>query len=109
MLFRSLACSDTGAVTRMLDRLEAKGLVERARSREDRRVVKLELTAEGGRAAEVVPHVLAEVLNTVLAGFNETEVLQLKAMLKRIDANARRMRESDAAAQAANVDSVDRQ
>ena len=35
---------DTGAMTRILDRLEAKGLVRRERSREDRRTVVLRLT-----------------------------------------------------------------
>ena len=40
---------DAGGMTRLLDRLEAKGLVRRVRSSEDRRVVNLELT-EPGRA-----------------------------------------------------------
>ncbi len=39
---------DNGAVTRMLDRLEAKGLVARERSTTDRRVVKL--LADSGRS-----------------------------------------------------------
>src|SRR5688572_14679717 len=37
---------DAGAMTRTLDRLEAKGLVTRVRSSQDRRVVNLELTEE---------------------------------------------------------------
>src|SRR5258708_34875101 len=41
---------DAGAMTRMIDRLEAKGLVNRRRCPEDRRLVKLELT-EAGLAA----------------------------------------------------------
>lgn len=92
-----LACCDAGAVTRLLDRVEAKGLVRRSRSQEDRRVVNLELTEEGDRAAEVVPHVLADVLNALLAGFNEAEVQQLKALLQRMLDNARKLREGDAA------------
>src|SRR5882724_6914880 len=32
---------DAGAITRMVDRLEAKGMIERVRSGEDRRVVNL--------------------------------------------------------------------
>ena len=43
-----LACHDTGAVTRVLDRLESKGLIQRVRSESDRRVVNLQLTTEGG-------------------------------------------------------------
>ena len=37
-----IACVDTGAVTRMLDRLEAKGLLRRTPCPKDRRVVQLE-------------------------------------------------------------------
>jgi len=94
-----LACSDAGAVTRMLDRVEAKGLVQRTRSREDRRVVNLELTEDGCRAAAVVPHVLADVLNSVLLGFSAAEVLQLKEMLQRVLANAIQLRDSEQTAQ----------
>ena len=39
--------TDTGAMTRMLDRLEAKGLLQRTRSSTDRRVVELTLTDQG--------------------------------------------------------------
>ena len=42
---------DTGAMTRLLDRLEAKGLCRRVRSVSDRRVVNIELTDEGRAAA----------------------------------------------------------
>src|SRR3954468_5070118 len=38
---------DPGAMTRLLDRLEAKGLCKRVRSTDDRRVVNLALTQEG--------------------------------------------------------------
>jgi DNA-binding MarR family transcriptional regulator len=61
---------DAGAVTRLLDRLEAKGLVERVRSDADRRVVHLQLTAAGRAAAAQVPHVLASVNNDMLQGFS---------------------------------------
>src|SRR5690349_17687216 len=43
---------DAGAMTRTLDRLEMKGLVQRVRSSEDRRVVRLELTDEGRETAK---------------------------------------------------------
>src|ERR1700749_5241933 len=65
--------SDPGAMTRALDRLEAKGLVARVRSSEDRRVGNLELTEAGREVAAVVPAVLAEVLNLHLAGFSKEE------------------------------------
>lgn len=79
--------SDAGAMTRLLDRLEAKGFCRRQRSTDDRRVVRIELTPEGEVAAKEVPVVLSEVLNEHLAGFSKTEWAQLKDMLKRMIAN----------------------
>lgn len=79
---------DTGAMTRLLDRLEAKGLCRRVRSVADRRVVNIELTDEGRAAAEQVPHVLSRVQNEHLAGFSAAEWEQLKGYLRRILANA---------------------
>jgi DNA-binding MarR family transcriptional regulator len=84
--------SDPGAMTRALDRLEAKGLVARTRSIEDRRVVNLELTEAGRSLADVVPGVLAEVLNLHLAGFTEPEWRSLLSMLQRMRANGEALR-----------------
>lgn len=83
------ACElDTGAMTRLLDRLEAKGLCRRVRSLEDRRVVNIELTDEGRAAAKEVPYVLSRVQNEHLAGFTAEEWEQLKGYLRRILDNA---------------------
>ncbi|MPS25926.1 MarR family transcriptional regulator [Pigmentiphaga sp.] len=81
------ACSDTGAMTRMLDRLESKGLIRRVRSAEDRRVLKLELTEEGVRAAEQVPQRLHDAVDLHTRDFSEQEVQQLKSLLRRMAAN----------------------
>ena len=78
---------DTGAMTRMLDRLESKKLVQRTRSTGDRRVVHLELTREGQRVVQQVPFVLAEVLNLHLEGFAPAEMKQLMGFLRRMVAN----------------------
>jgi DNA-binding MarR family transcriptional regulator len=78
---------DAGAVTRMLDRLEAKGLLERARSEADRRVVHLRLTAAGEAVAKKVPFVLAAVNNDFLRGFSEAEWKQLRRLLARMGDN----------------------
>jgi DNA-binding MarR family transcriptional regulator len=75
-------------MTRLLDRLEAKGLCRRVRSLEDRRVVNIELTDEGRAAAKEVPYVLSRVQNEHLAGFSAEEWEQLKAYLRRILDNA---------------------
>lgn len=85
---------DPAAVTRALDRLEAKQLIQRQRSSSDRRVVMVDLTDAGRQAAEVVPGVLADVLNRHLAGFSEAEWLSLVALLQRVVANADTLRET---------------
>ncbi len=80
--------TDPGAMTRLLDRLETKGFCRRLRSTDDRRVVRIELTAEGEKAASRVPAELAEVMNAHLAGFSKTEWNQLKSFLQRMLDNA---------------------
>ena len=75
---------DVGAMTRTLDRLETKGLLQRVRSTGDRRVVNLELTGEGRDTAKKIPAVLCRVQNAHLRGFSEDEWQLLKGMLSRI-------------------------
>jgi len=79
---------DAGGMTRLLDRLEAKGLVRRVRSSADRRVVNLELTPEGREAAKGIPAILCGVQNAALSGFTEQEWQTLRQLLARMLANA---------------------
>jgi DNA-binding MarR family transcriptional regulator len=75
---------DPGAMTRMLDRLERRGLVRRVAHPNDRRASNLELTAEG---KEVYPKLRAsamKVLNGFLAGFTQQEARQLEKFLQRM-------------------------
>ena len=87
--------TDAGAMTRLLDRLEAKGLCRRVRSTDDRRVVRIELTPEGDVAAARVPVVLAQVMNQTLCGFSRPEWESLKSMLQRMLVNVETQRESE--------------
>lgn len=75
---------DAGSTTRMLDRLEIKGLCQRVRSQEDRRVVHIELTPEGKAAAQEIPITLSKIQNDYLAGFSLEEWQTLKSYLRRI-------------------------
>jgi DNA-binding MarR family transcriptional regulator len=79
---------DAGAMTRLLDRMEAKGLVARVRSSQDRRVVNLELTEEGRRTASQIPPVLCQVQNAFLQPLSIAEWTQLKDLLRRVLDNA---------------------
>ncbi|WP_322043653.1 MarR family transcriptional regulator [Paraburkholderia sp. J67] len=78
---------DTGSMTRMLDRLEKKGFLERKRSHADRRVVELELTPLGRHAAQQLPDLIAAVMNEQLQGFSADEVTMLISLLQRFIAN----------------------
>lgn len=84
---------DAGALTRTLDRLEAKGLCRRERSTEDRRVVHLALTPQGQAAMAPVPEVLCDVSNRLLDGFSEDEWMTLLRLLRKLSANAQAMRD----------------
>jgi len=79
---------DAGAMTRMLDRLESKGLIRRTRRPDDRRVVYLELTEEGHRAFPRMRQVSMGVVNRFLRGFSQAEARQLESFLTRMLENA---------------------
>lgn len=86
---------DAGALTRMLDRLEAKGLVSRERSSNDRRVVMIALTEDGRRISDLLPAVLSEIFNAHLTGFSHQEWQTLIGLLQRVLANGDAMRAVD--------------
>jgi DNA-binding MarR family transcriptional regulator len=75
---------DAGAMTRMLDRLESKGLIRRNRSPHDRRLMHLELTEEGRAAYPRMREISMAVANRFLRGFTKTEARQLEGMLTRM-------------------------
>jgi DNA-binding MarR family transcriptional regulator len=65
----------------MLDKLETKGLLERSRSIEDRRVVNLKLTKAGEAVAGRLPEIAPVVLNGRLRKFTKTEFQELRRLL----------------------------
>ncbi|WP_118185394.1 MarR family winged helix-turn-helix transcriptional regulator [Paraburkholderia phosphatilytica] len=75
--------TDTGLMTRMLDRLEKRGLLVRTRSIEDRRVVKLALTAKGKDVAEQIPDRAPDVLNERLKDFSKAEFNEFLRLLNK--------------------------
>jgi DNA-binding MarR family transcriptional regulator len=79
---------DTGAMTRMLDRLEAKGLLLRTPCPRDARVMRLQLTPAGRRLCRQIPYGLSRVLNHLLRGFTHDELELLKGLVRRMLANA---------------------
>jgi DNA-binding MarR family transcriptional regulator len=81
---------DAGAMTRMIDRLEEKGLLRRSRDPGDRRLVNLELTEKGSAALPRMRDVSMKVLNRFLQGFTKAEARQLEGFLTRMLENAPR-------------------
>ena len=79
---------DPGAMTRLLDRLEAKGLVRRMRNPHNRRNVRIELTPAGRTVLPHLGNAAFDVFDIFLRGFNKTEARQLFGFLKRMLANA---------------------
>jgi DNA-binding MarR family transcriptional regulator len=75
---------DAGAMTRMVDRLEAKGLLQRRRCTDDRRLVNLELTEAGKALFPKMKMLSMAVQNRFLRGFSRAEVGQLEGYLTRI-------------------------
>ncbi|MBO2464717.1 MarR family transcriptional regulator [Actinomadura sp. LCR2-06] len=76
---------DSGTLSPLLKRLEAAGLVERRRSREDERSVSVHLTARGdalrGRAADVPRRILDAT------GLDVQELMGLHETLRRVTAS----------------------
>jgi len=78
---------DTGSMTRMLDRLQKKGFVDRQRSNADRRVIELTLTPKGEDAARQLPALIDAVLHEQLRGFSADDAATLVRLLQRFIAN----------------------
>lgn len=85
-----LACQEVAArmvtrdpdITRLLDRLEARGLVTRARDQKDRRVVTVRITPEGLRLLEALDQPIAEVDRQPLQHLGEQRLRALIQLLE---------------------------
>jgi DNA-binding MarR family transcriptional regulator len=72
---------DSGALTRIIDQLEARGMIERTRSTEDRRIVVLALTPQGRDALETVIPGVVEQVNDLFGDFSREEMGTLVRLL----------------------------
>ena len=75
---------DSGAMTRMLDRLEQKNLLVRQRSEADRRQVRLVLTEHGQALANLLPQIGADAMNQLAGDISPEELKSLEQILKKI-------------------------
>jgi DNA-binding MarR family transcriptional regulator len=74
-------------VTGIVDRMEAAGLVERARSDDDRRVWIIRLTAQGRKVAERARVSPWDMLRHALAELPAADQEKLTALLRKVAAN----------------------
>jgi DNA-binding MarR family transcriptional regulator len=79
--------TDTAGMTRLLDRLEAKGLVFRRSGASDRRLVAIELTEAGSALVPQLTPVFHQVNARLLAGLTDEEVRRLEQLLRRLRDN----------------------
>ena len=84
----------TGGVTRLVDRMEAAGFVERVPCRTDRRVSYASLTDSGRAKLDEAAQIHAANLRVVFADFDDEDRSTLDALLDRL----RAVREPDLAA-----------
>ncbi|MDB5972725.1 MAG: hypothetical protein JWQ90_5175 [Hydrocarboniphaga sp.] len=80
---------DTGALTRLLDQLEERGYVARERSKEDRRVVYLQLTTAGLQKTTELTPIIVDRLNDALTDFSKAEFNELSRLLNKLIATIR--------------------
>jgi DNA-binding MarR family transcriptional regulator len=76
---------DSGAMTRVIDQLAERGLLERMRRDRDRRKVELQLTPAGREAVEGLIALVVEKLNLALADFTSEEVQELLRLLIKLN------------------------
>ncbi|MBS0524262.1 MAG: winged helix-turn-helix transcriptional regulator [Proteobacteria bacterium] len=65
---------DAGAMTRLVDQLEKRGLLRRRRDTADRRIVNLVLTADGRALADSLKSRVVDFLNVALVDFSNEEL-----------------------------------
>ena len=76
---------DSGALTRVIDQLAERGLLERVRRDRDRRKVELQLTPAGRETIESLIPLVVDKLNEVLTDFSKAEVQELLRLLVKLN------------------------
>jgi len=82
----SLYGHDGGALTRVIDRLMERGLLERVRRDRDRRRVELQLTLQGGEAIDELIPLVGDKFDAVMETFSHSELQTLQQLLTKLAA-----------------------
>jgi len=78
--------AQNSTVTGIIDRMEREGIVERVRSTEDRRVVRIHLTEKGHRLAQEIPVEPIAIFRGALEGLTRDEVKETLKIVHKITA-----------------------
>lgn len=78
---------DPAALTRILDLLEAKNLVRRSESIEDRRTFSVELTVDGNRLVSKMTPIVQAIRAKAIKGVSIQEQKQLRVIMKKMSSN----------------------
>ncbi|HEX3769241.1 MAG TPA: MarR family transcriptional regulator [Polyangiaceae bacterium] len=81
--------AQNSTVTGIIDRMEREGLVVRARSTEDRRVVNIRLTDKGSKIAREIAVEPIEIFRTALQSLSAAEMQELLKILTKIAARVK--------------------
>jgi DNA-binding MarR family transcriptional regulator len=87
-----LACSEIGErminhdpdITRLMDRLEKRGLVQRRREKDDRRVITAHITPAGLDMLKTIDRPLEEFHRQIMAAVSETKLQTLIRLLEKV-------------------------
>lgn len=74
----------SGAMSRMLDRLERKELIVRTRVDHDQRQARLALTEKGRAVSARLPELVSAAMNEFAGSLDELELVQLEFILKKM-------------------------
>jgi DNA-binding MarR family transcriptional regulator len=78
-------------VTRLLDRLEAKDLVQRERDQQDRRMVRVTITAKGLELLASIDQPIDDWIGQVFGELDKTELRTLSTLLEKTRDSLRRL------------------
>jgi DNA-binding MarR family transcriptional regulator len=87
-----LPCGEVGArmiardpdMTRLLDRMEKRGLIQRSRSEKDRRVVRAYLAPEGAAALKALEKPVRDAIRRALEPLGEAKLAALTGLLEEV-------------------------
>lgn len=85
-----MSFKDNANITRIIDRLEKKALLERRANPNDRRIWKIYITEEGRKIRDMIEPLAIKVLNKATENIDPKEVAIYNKVAKRIVANLER-------------------